>query len=104
MSRMTQRELTRLQGAMAIASFTAGVAIACACLFLIPSPGEISNSAISIVSELLVLAGAILGVKTTYDAKFIKLESDLQRKADKPSSQSCKSDKSDQPDQSADDE
>ena len=84
MSRMTQRELTRLQGAMAIASFTAGVAIACACLFLIPPPGEISNSAISIVSELLVLAGAILGVKTTYDAKFIKLESDLQRKADKP--------------------
>ena len=86
MTRMTQRELTRLQGIMAVASFTAGVTIACVCLFLIPPPGEISNSAISIVSELLVLAGAILGVKTSYDAKFIKIETDLQRKADKPQS------------------
>ena len=58
--------------------------IACACLFLVPPPGEISNSAISIVSELLVLAGAILGVKTSFDTKFLKIESDLQRKADKP--------------------
>ena len=105
MSRMTQRELTRLQGAMAIASFTAGVAIACACLFLIPPPGEISNSAISIVSELLVLAGAILGVKTTYDARFIKIESDLRRKADKPDrpTASAPSGKSDQYSQSVSD-
>ena len=80
---MTQTELTRLQGIMAIASFAAGVAIACACLFLVPPPGEISNSAISIVSELLVLAGAILGVKTSYDVKFKKFEAELMNKADK---------------------
>lgn len=84
MARMDQKEFTRLQGGVAIASFAAGVLIACACLFLVPPPGEISNSAISIVSELLVLAGAILGVKTSYDAKFVKIESDLQKKADKP--------------------
>ena len=82
MAKLNQKEMTRLQGAMAIASFVAGVIIACLCLFLVPPPGEISNSAISIVSELLVLAGAILGVKTSYDAKFIKIESDLRRKAD----------------------
>ena len=81
---MSQREMTRLQGGMAIASFAAGVAIACVCLFLVPPPGEISNSAISIVSELLVLAGAILGVKTSYDAKFVKIDAELQKKADKP--------------------
>ena len=80
---MSQKEFTRLQGGMAIASFAAGVGIASVCIFLIDPKGEISNSAISIVSELLVLAGAILGVKTSYDAKFIKIESDLQRKADK---------------------
>lgn len=85
MSRLTQKEMTRLQGAMAIASFAAGVAIACVCLFFIDPPGEISHSAISIVSELLVLAGAILGVKTSYDARFIKIESDLQNKMDKRS-------------------
>lgn len=76
--------MTRLQGGMAIASFAAGVAIACVCLFLVPPPGEISHSAISIVSELLVLAGAILGVKTSYDAKFVKIDAELQKKADKP--------------------
>ena len=70
MARMTQKEMTRLQGIMAVASFAAGVAIACVCLYIVPPPGEISNSAISIVSELLVLAGAILGVKTSYDAKW----------------------------------
>lgn len=83
MAKLNQKEMTRLQGAMAIVSFAAGVAIACVCLFIVPPPGEISNSAISIVSELLVLAGAILGVKISYDAKFIKIESDLRRKADK---------------------
>ena len=84
MAKLNQNEITRLQGALAIASFAAGVVIACACLFLVPPPGEISNSAISIVSELLVLAGAILGVKTSFDTKFLKIESDLQGKADKP--------------------
>ena len=85
MAKLSQKEFTRLQGGMAIASFAAGVGIASVCIFLIDPKGEISNSAISIVSELLVLAGAILGVKTSYDAKFIKIESDLQRKADKES-------------------
>lgn len=83
-------DLVRLQSAMAIASFAAcvAVAIACACLFLVPPPGEISNSAISIVSELLVLAGAILGVKTSYDVKFRKFEAELMNKADKDVPQS----------------
>ena len=80
---MAAHELTRLQGALAIASFSAGVAIACVCLFLIHPHGEISNSAISIVSELLVLAGAILGVKTSFDVKFRRFENELRHKADK---------------------
>ena len=35
-------------------------------------------SAISIVSELLVLCGAILGVKASYDVKFRKFEAELR--------------------------
>ena len=77
-------ELTRLQGAIAIASFCSGVTIAAGCLFFVSPYGEISNSAISIVSELLVLAGAILGVKTSYDMKFRRFENELRHKADKP--------------------
>ena len=78
---MAQRkkiELTRLQGIIAVASFTSGVLIASVCLFFIPPLGEIANSAISIVSELLVLCGAILGVKASYDVKFRKFEAELR--------------------------
>ena len=32
----------------------------------------------------LVLAGAILGVKTSYDAKFVRIDAELRKKADKP--------------------
>ena len=72
-------ELTRLQGFIAIASFSAGVLIAAICLFFIPPLGEIASSAISIVSELLVLCGAILGVKASYDVKFRKFQAELDQ-------------------------
>ena len=48
-----------------IASFVSGVVIAMVCLFWIEPLGEITYSAVSIVSELLVLCGAILGVKAS---------------------------------------
>ena len=75
-------ELTKLQGVIAIASFTTGVLIAAVCLFWIPPLGEIANSAISIVSELLVLCGAILGVKASYDTKLRKFEAELRQVID----------------------
>ena len=79
---MAQRkkiELTRLQGIIAVASFSSGVIIASVCLFFIPPLGEIASSAVSIVSELLVLCGAILGVKASYDVKFRKFEAELNQ-------------------------
>ncbi len=72
-------ELTRLQGIIAVASFTSGVLIASVCLFFIEPLGEIASSAVSIVSELLVLCGAILGVKASYDVKFRKFEAELSQ-------------------------
>ena len=71
-------ELTKLQGIIAVASFSSGVLIAVVCLFWIPPLGEIASYAISIVSELLVLCGAILGVKASYDVKFRKFEAELR--------------------------
>ena len=78
MSQRKKIELTRLQGIIAVASFSSGVLIASVCLFFTPPLGEIANSAISIVSELLVLCGAILGVKASYDVKFRKFEAELR--------------------------
>lgn len=79
MAQKKRIELTKLQGIIAIASFSSGVIIAAVCLFWIPPLGEIASSAISIVSELLVLCGAILGVKASYDVKFRKFEAELQQ-------------------------
>jgi hypothetical protein len=79
MSEKKKIELTRLQGIIAVASFTSGVTIAAVCLFFIPPLGEIASSAVSIVSELLVLCGAILGVKASYDVKFRKFEAELNQ-------------------------
>ncbi len=78
MSQKKKIELTRLQGIIAVASFTSGVLIASVCLFFIEPLGEIASSAVSIVSELLVLCGAILGVKASYDVKFRKFEAELR--------------------------
>ena len=79
MAQKKKIELTRLQGIIAVASFSSGVIIASVCLFFIPPLGEIASSAISIVSELLVLCGAILGVKASYDVKFRKFEAELSQ-------------------------
>ena len=78
MSEKKRIELTKLQGIIAVASFSGGVIIASVCLFFIPPLGEIASSAISIVSELLVLCGAILGVKASYDVKFRRFEAELR--------------------------
>ena len=82
MAQKKKIELTRLQGIIAVASFSSGVIIASVCLFWIPPLGEIASSAISIVSELLVLCGAILGVKASYDVKFRKFEAELKQVID----------------------
>ena len=74
----THKDVIKIQSGIAIASFASGVVIASVCLFLIPPPGEIASSAISIVSELLVLCGAILGVKSSYDIKFRRFEAELK--------------------------
>ena len=83
MAQKKKIELTRLQGIIAVASFSSGVLIASVCLFFIPPLGEIASSAISIVSELLVLCGAILGVKASYDVKFRKFEAELNQVIEK---------------------
>lgn len=79
MAQKKKIELTRLQGIIAVASFSSGVLIAAVCIFFIPPLGEIASSAVSIVSELLVLCGAILGVKASYDVKFRKFEAELNQ-------------------------
>jgi hypothetical protein len=74
MSAKNHIELTRLQGGIAIASFSIGALISCVCLFFIQPLGEIASSAIIIVGNFLVLCGGILGVKASTDAKLSQMQ------------------------------
>ena len=78
MATATTKDLTKIQGHLAVASFVCGVLLAAICLFFIPPIGEIASSAISIVSELLVLCGALLGIKTSFDVKMRHFETEIQ--------------------------
>lgn len=70
-------DLTKIQTRLAIASFSTGVLIACVCIFFIDPIGEIASSAISIVSEFLVLCGALLGIKTSFDIKLKRFQNEI---------------------------
>ena len=80
---MEHKNTTQLQGRLAVLAMVAGILIACACLFIIPPPGEISTSAITIVSELLIVSGALLGIKVSFDVKLqqfmTKLQEDMKK-------------------------
>lgn len=65
---------------LAIASFTMGSIISIVCLCFIPPLGEIASSAISIVSEFLVLCGALLGISASFDNKLKQFETTILKK------------------------
>lgn len=69
----------KIQTGLAIASFAIGVILASICLFFIEPLGEIHTSAISIVSELFILAGAMLGINVGFDVKLAKFQADVER-------------------------
>lgn len=87
MSAKKKYELTRLQGAMSIASFSAGSVICMVCLFFVPPIGEISSTAMMAVSEFLVLCGGLLGSKASFDMRMQRFEAKVMneiRNADAP--------------------
>lgn len=72
-----------LQGKMAVCSFVMGCVIACICLFNVEPFGEIATSAISIVSMFLILAGALVGVKVSFDHQTQKFAAQMAEIAKK---------------------
>lgn len=70
---------TKLQSILAVASFVVGTVIGCISLFLIPPPGEITNSALGLTSEFLILCAAMLGVNVAFDYKLSKFKTDVKK-------------------------
>lgn len=71
---------TKLQGIIAIASFSVGTIISFICLFFIEPLGAIETSAISLVSEFLILCGALLGAKVAFDVRLQRFEGEMERR------------------------
>lgn len=70
---------TRLQSILAVASFIVGTVIGCVSLFVVPPPGEITNSALGLTSEFLILCAAMLGVNVAFDYKLSKFKSNVKK-------------------------
>lgn len=70
---------TKLQSVLAVASFIVGTIIGCISLFVIPPPDSISNSALGLTSEFLILCAAMLGVNVAFDYKLNKFQSNVKK-------------------------
>lgn len=70
---------TKLQSILAVASFIVGTIIGCISLFLIPPPDVISNSALGLTSEFLILCAAMLGVNVAFDYKLSKFKTNVKK-------------------------
>ena len=68
----------RLQSGLAIAAFTVGTLISSISLFLVPPPSDISNSALILTSDFLVLCAAMLGVNVVFDYKLSKFKTTIK--------------------------
>ena len=68
----------RLQSGLAIAAFTVGTLISSISLFLVPPPSDISNSALILTSDFLVLCAAMLGVNVVFDYKLSKFKATIK--------------------------
>lgn len=73
------KNTTKLQSILAVASFVVGTVIGCISLFFIPPPGEITNSALGLTSEFLILCAAMLGVNVAFDYKLSKFKSNVKK-------------------------
>lgn len=70
---------TKLQSILAVASFIVGTVIGCISLFVVPPPSEITNSALGLTSEFLILCAAMLGVNVAFDYKLSKFKSNVKK-------------------------
>lgn len=70
---------TKLQSILAVASFIVGTIIGCISLFVIPPPDVISNSALGLTSEFLILCAAMLGVNVAFDYKLSKFKTNVKK-------------------------
>ena len=73
----------RLHAIMAVASFIVGTIIGCVSLFWIPPPNDISNSALVLTSDFLLMSSAMLGVDLALDYRLMKFKTSVLNSIEK---------------------
>lgn len=69
----------KLQTGLAIASFVVGTLIGCISLFFVKPPDEISNSALILTSDFLLMCSAIIGVNVAFDYKLLRFRTTVMK-------------------------
>ena len=69
----------KLQTGLAIASFIVATFISCVSLWLVPPPDVISNSALVLTSDFLLLTAGLMGVDLALDYRLSKFKTSVMK-------------------------
>lgn len=69
----------KLQTGLAVASFIVATIISCVSLFFVPPPDTISNSALLLTSDFLLLTAGIMGVDLALDYRLSKFRTSVMK-------------------------
>lgn len=69
----------KLQSGLAIASFIVATVISCVSLWIVPPPDTISNSALLLTSDFLLLTAGIMGVDLALDYRLSKFKTSVMK-------------------------
>ena len=67
----------KLQTGLAVASFVVATIISCVSLWIVPPPDTISNSALLLTSDFLLLTAGIMGVDLALDYRLSKFKTSV---------------------------
>ena len=69
----------KLQTGLAVASFIVATIISCVSLWIVPPPDTISNSALLLTSDFLLLTAGIMGVDLALDYRLSKFKTSVMK-------------------------
>lgn len=69
----------KLQTGLAVASFIVATIVSCVSLWIVPPPDVISNSALVLTSDFLLLTAGILGVDLALDYRLSKFKTTVMK-------------------------
>ena len=86
----------KLQTGLAVASFIVATIISCVSLWLVPPPDVISNSALVLTSDFLLLTAGLMGVDLALDYRLSKFKTSVLNSIENKSNNGQEDDEQDE--------